>query len=53
MAGYFPYDDPEYSMIIICPNASHNNSEKDYIYYITSRISREITDFMFENIVIP
>lgn len=53
MAGYFPYDDPKYSMIVICPNASHNNSNKDYIYYITSRISREITDFLFENIVIP
>lgn len=53
MAGYFPYDNPKYSMIVICPNASHNNGSKDYIYYITSRISREITDFMFENIVIP
>ena len=53
MAGYFPYDNPEYSLIVICPNTSHNNSDKDYIYYLTSRISREITDFMFENIVIP
>ncbi|MBE6155522.1 MAG: penicillin-binding protein 2 [Firmicutes bacterium] len=53
LAGFFPYNNPEYSMVVICPNASHNNGSKDYIYYLTSRISREITDFMFENIVIP
>ncbi|MBQ6841486.1 MAG: penicillin-binding protein 2 [Bacilli bacterium] len=53
MAGYFPSDNPEYSMIVISPHTSHNNGSQDYIYYITSRISREITDFMFENIVIP
>ncbi|MBE6148042.1 MAG: penicillin-binding protein 2 [Firmicutes bacterium] len=53
LAGFFPYKNPEYSIVVICPNASHNNGTKDYIYYLTSRISREITDFMFENIVIP
>lgn len=53
LAGFFPYDNPEYSLVVICPNASHNNGNEDYIYYLTSRISREITDFMFENIIIP
>ena len=53
LAGYFPYNNPEYSLVVICPNASHNNGSKEYIYYLTSRISREITDFMFENMIIP
>lgn len=51
LAGYFPYDDPTYSLIVICPNTSYKNSKHDYIYYLTSRISREITDFMFENMI--
>ena len=53
LAGYFPYDDPKYSLVIVCPSASWRNEQYDYIYYITSHISREITDFMFENVVIP
>ena len=51
LAGYFPYDDPTYSLVVICPNTSYKNSKHDYIYYLTSRISREITDFMFENMI--
>jgi len=49
MAGYFPYENPEYSMVVISPNASHNNSSVDYIYYITSKISKKITDYMVDS----
>ncbi len=49
LAGYFPYDNPEYSMVIICPNASYKNTRNDYIYYITSHISRDITNYIFDN----
>ena len=49
MAGFFPYDNPEYSMIIISPNVSTINNSSDYVYHLTYYISREITDFMFEN----
>ena len=52
LAGYFPYENPEYSMVIISPNASRRNESYDYIYYITSRISREITNYIYENRVL-
>lgn len=42
LAGYYPYDDPNTSIIVVSPNASYKNSN-DYIYYITSSIAREIT----------
>lgn len=49
MAGFYPYDNPTYSMIIISPNASTINNKSDFVYPLTYYISREITDFMFEN----
>ena len=49
MAGFFPYDDPKVSLIVVCPNTSHNNGKnKDYIYYLTSKISRRITNIFNE-----
>ena len=49
MAGFFPYDDPKISLIVVCPNTSHNNGKnKDYIYYLTSKISRRITGIFNE-----
>lgn len=49
MAGFFPYDDPKVSLIVVCPNTSHNNGKnKDYIYYLTSKISRRITNIFYE-----
>lgn len=51
MAGFFPYENPQYSMIVISPNVSHNNGSKEYIYYLTSKISRKITNYMNDNLV--
>ncbi len=49
MVGFFPYDDPKISLIIVCPNTSHNNGKnKDYIYYLTSKISKRITSIFNE-----
>ena len=49
MAGFFPYDDPKVSLIVVCPNTSHNNGKnKDYIYYLTSKISRRVTNIFNE-----
>ena len=49
MAGFFPYDDPKISLIVVCPNTSHNNGKnKDYIYYLTSKISLRITNIFNE-----
>ncbi len=46
--GYAPYDNPEYSIIVIAPNIYVS---RDYNYskvYITRYISRDITNFLFE-----
>jgi len=47
--GFAPYDDPEYSVVVLAPNLY---VEKDYEYskvYITRYISQGITNFLFEN----
>ena len=49
MAGFYPYDNPSHSMIIISPNVSYINNQSDYVYPLTYFISREITDFMLKN----
>ncbi len=49
MAGFFPYEDPTYSLIVISPNVSTINDNSDFVYPLTYFISRQITDFMFEN----
>ena len=49
MIGFFPFENPEYSMIIISPHVSTVNFQNDYVYHLTYYISRDITDFMFEN----
>ena len=53
MVGYFPYDNPLYSIAIVCPNVSTINTQNEYVYPLSYYISREITDFMFENVIIP
>lgn len=40
LAGYYPYEDPNKSIIIVSPNISYNN---DNVYYVTASIAREIT----------
>lgn len=46
--GFAPYDNPEYSVIVLAPNIYVS---RDYEYskvYITRYISRDITNFLFE-----
>lgn len=47
--GFAPYDNPKYSVVVLTPNIYVS---KDYEYsklYITRYISRDITNFLFEN----
>lgn len=47
--GFAPYDNPEYSIVVIAPNIYVS---KEYEYskvYITRYISKGITNFLFEN----
>ena len=47
--GFFPYDNPKYSIVVICPNLYKDNDEDINKVYITRYISRDITKFLFEN----
>jgi len=47
--GFAPYDNPQYSIVVLAPNLYEDN-EKDYSkVYITRYISQGITNFLFEN----
>ena len=48
-AGYFPNEDPKYSVVVITPNISHKNGTNDTMYYGASKITKEITAFLADN----
>ncbi len=48
-AGYFPNEDPKYSVVVITPNISHNNGTNDTMYYGASKITKELTSFLADN----
>lgn len=45
---YAPYDNPEYSIVMISPNIGYENSISSYTYPINMYLSRQITDILFE-----
>ena len=48
-AGFFPNEDPKYSVVVITPNISHNNGTNDTMYYGASKITKELTSFLADN----
>lgn len=48
-AGYFPSDDPKFSVVVITPNISHNNGSNDTMYYGASKITKDITNYLAQN----
>lgn len=48
-AGYFPEEDPKYSVVVITPNISHNNGSSSTMYYGASKITKDITSFLADN----
>lgn len=48
-AGYFPSDKPKFSVVVMTPNISHKNGKLDYMYFGASKITKDITNFLFEN----
>ena len=49
--GYFPSDDPKFSVVVMTPNISHNNGSNDNMYYGASKITKDITNFLYENYI--
>lgn len=49
-AGYFPFDNPQYSVVVITPNVSHNNGKSDTMYFGARRITNDITSYLQEKL---
>lgn len=47
--SYFPFDDSKYNLTIVSPNLVDSNSKNKYNYPVNSRLSRQITNILFEN----
>lgn len=47
--GFAPYDNPKYSIVVLAPNLYEDKEEEYSKVYITRYISRDITNFLFEN----
>ena len=47
-AMFAPYDNPEYSIVVISPNISYNNDKDTYIAPINRYISQEVSKLVFE-----
>ena len=46
---YAPFEEPEYSVIIISPHLVHKNDVNNYSYPVNSRLSKKITNILFDN----
>jgi cell division protein FtsI/penicillin-binding protein 2 len=47
-AGFIPYNNPKYSVVVISPHISYDNPKNSYISNVNRHITRAITDFLFE-----
>lgn len=47
-AGFIPYDNPKYSVVVISPHVSYDNPKNSYTTNVNRHITRAITDFLFE-----
>ena len=47
--GYYPYDNPKYSLVVIAPNIAVKNSDNSPIYTGASKITKKIATYLAEN----
>ena len=47
-AGFYPSEDPKYSIVVISPNVSHKNGKNDAFYYGASKITKDIVKYLEE-----
>ncbi|MBO5475777.1 MAG: hypothetical protein J5982_04680 [Bacilli bacterium] len=47
--AYLPFDNPKYNLTIVSPNLVDSNNKNKYNYPVNSRLSRQITNILFEN----
>jgi cell division protein FtsI/penicillin-binding protein 2 len=46
---YAPRDDPRYSIVVVNPNLSYNNSKNNYIAPLNRLISKSISNYLLAN----
>ena len=47
-AGYYPSEDPKYSLVVITPNISHKEGKTDDFYFGASKITKDIVTYLNE-----
>lgn len=47
--AYLPFDNPKFNLTIVSPNLVDSNNKNKYNYPVNSRLSRQITNILFEN----
>ncbi len=48
-AGFYPYDNPKYSLVVITPNVSHKEGKTDSFYFGASKITKDIVSYLENN----
>ena len=47
--GFYPVDNPKFSIVVITPNVSHKNGKTDAFYFGASKITKELVTFLSNN----
>ena len=47
--GFYPADNPKFSIVVITPNVSHKNGKTDAFYFGASKIAKELVTFLSNN----
>ena len=47
--GFYPADNPKFSIVVITPNVSHRNGKTDAFYFGASKITKELVTFLSNN----
>lgn len=47
--GFYPADNPKFSIVVITPNVSHKNGKTDAFYFGASKITKELVTFLSNN----
>lgn len=47
--GYYPEDNPKFSIVVITPNVSHKNGKTDTFYFGASKITKDLVTFLSNN----
>ena len=47
--GFYPSEDPKFSLVVITPNVSHKEGKTDAFYFGASKITKDIVTFLKDN----